>query len=136
MENHQISSDSQSVRSKLSLMLRKMGREYNSFALIQAANAATADPFVKIRGMIKDMIVKLEDEAAKEASKEAKCKADKEKGNKDLKLKKADSAKLQSRVDAASAKFAKLGEEISELEAQLAALAEDVKERTSIRNKV
>eukprot|EP00392_Amoebophrya_sp_AT5.2_P003911 g3916.t1 len=131
----QISSDSQSVRSKLSLMLRKMGREYNSFALIQAANAATADPFVKIRGMIKDMIVKLEDEAAKEASKEAKCKADKEKGNKDLKLKKADSAKLQSRVDAASAKFAKLGEEISELEAQLAALAEDVKERTSIRNK-
>ncbi|CAD7956166.1 unnamed protein product [Amoebophrya sp. A25] len=122
-------------RAKASLLLRKLGNEYNQFSLIQAANSAQADPFVKVRGMIKDMITKLEDEAAKEASKEAKCKADKEKGEKDLKLKKGDNAKISSRVDAAEAKFAKLGTEISDLNTQLNELAADVKERTALRNK-
>ncbi|CAD7922787.1 unnamed protein product [Amoebophrya sp. A120] len=131
----EVGSEETQKRAKVSLMLRRLGRTYNQFALIQAANSAQADPFVKVRGMIKEMITKLEDEAAKEASKEAKCKADKEKGTKDLKLRKGESKKLQSRVDAAEAKFAQLGTEISDLEAQLAELAADVKERTAIRGK-
>jgi len=80
------------------------------------------------------MIQKLEDEAQKEASKEAKCKADKQKGTKDLKVKKADFNKLLSRSDAASAKFAKLGNEIQDLGNQLKELASSVKEATRLRN--
>jgi len=121
-------------RGKASVLLRKLGNEFNQFALIQAANAAQADPFVKVRGMITDMIGKLEEEASKEASKEAKCKADKEKGTKDLKLKKGDNNKIQSRSDAAEAKFAKLGTEIADLNTQLAELAAEVKERTAMRS--
>jgi hypothetical protein len=85
--------------------------------------------------MIKDMISKLEEEAQKEASKEAKCKADKAKGEKALKIKKAQYAKLMSRSDAASAKFTKLGEEVKDLQTQLSELATAVKEATDLRNK-
>jgi vacuolar-type H+-ATPase subunit I/STV1 len=101
---------------------------------MQVAQAASDDPFVKVRGMINDMITKLEEEARKEASKEAKCKADKEKGTKDLKVKKADFNKLLSRSDAAEAKVAKLGNEIQDLGNQLRELAASVKEATKLRN--
>lgn len=122
-------------RSKASMILRQLGHEFNSFGLMQVASAAMDDPFVKIRGMIKDMISKLEEEAQKEASAEAKCKADKAKGEKDLKIKTADYNKLLSRSDAASAKFSNLGDEIKTLSTELAELAADVKEATELRNK-
>jgi len=122
-------------RSNAAMILRRLSHEYNSFGLMQVAVAAQDDPFVKVRGMIKDMISKLEEEAQKEASKEAKCKADKAKGEKQLKVKTANYNKLLSRSDAASAKFTKLGEEVKELQNQLTALANDMKEATQMRNK-
>lgn len=122
-------------RSNAAMVLRRLSHEYNSFGLMQVAVAAQADPFVKVRGMIKDMISKLEEEGQKEASKEAKCKADKAKGEKALRIKKAQYEKLLSRSDAASAKFAKLAEEIKDLQSQLSELANSVKEATSLRNK-
>merc|ERR1719476_606574 len=81
------------------------------------------------------MISKLEEEAQKEASAEAKCKADKAKGEKDLKIKTANYNKLMSRSDAATAKFTKLGEEVKELGSQLKELATSVKSATDLRNK-
>lgn len=122
-------------RSNAAMILRRLSHEYNSFGLMQVAVAAQDDPFVKVRGMIKDMISKLEEEAQKEASKEAKCKADKAKGEKQLKIKTANYNKLMSRSDAASAKFTKLGEEVKELQNQLTALSEDMREATQMRNK-
>lgn len=122
-------------RSNAAMILRRLSHEFNSFGLMQVAVAAQDDPFVKVRGMIKDMISKLEEEAQKEASKEAKCKADKAKGEKQLKIKKAQYEKLLSRSDAASAKFVKLGEEVKDLQTQLSDLASSVKEATEIRNK-
>lgn len=122
-------------RSNAAMLLRHLSHEYNSFGLMQVAVAAQDDPFVKVRGMIKDMISKLEEEAQKEATAEAKCKADKAKGEKSLKIKKAQYDKLLSRSDAANAKFTKLGEEVKELGSQLKELAASVKEETNIRNK-
>lgn len=85
--------------------------------------------------MIKDMISKLEEEAQKEASKEAKCKADKAKGEKSLKIKKGQYDKLMSRSDAATAKFTKLGEEAKDLQSQLSELAKSVRAANEMRNK-
>lgn len=133
----QMSSETETFhrREQASSILRKLGRNFNSFALIQAANAAQDDPFVKVRGMIKEMILKLEEEAAKEAGKEAKCKADIAKGTKDQKNRQAEVNKLSTRADAATAKFAKLGEEITELRAQLQDQADKFKQATVLRNK-
>jgi len=121
-------------RAKAASLLRKMSRKFNQYGLMQLAQSAGDDPFVKVRGMINDMITKLEDEQQKEASKEAKCKADKQKGEKDLKIRKNDFNKLLARSDAAEAKFAKLGNEIADLENQLKELASSVKEATKMRN--
>lgn len=122
-------------RSNAAMLLRHLSHEYNSFGLMQVATAAQDDPFVKVRGMIKDMIAKLEEEGQKEATAEAKCKADKAKGEKQLKIKTANYDKLLSRSDAANAKFTKLGEEIEELGSQLKELATSVKSSTDIRTK-
>lgn len=131
----QVSDQEFNRRNKASALLRKMSRNFNQYGLMQVAQAASEDPFVKVRGMINDMITKLEEEARKEASKEAKCKADKQKGTKDLKVKKNDFNKLLSRSDGAQAKFAKLGNEITDLGNQLRELAASVKEATKLRNK-
>ena len=47
-------------------MLKKMGRQFNSFGLMQIANKAKSDPFVKIRSLIENMIAKLEKQAQEE----------------------------------------------------------------------
>merc|ERR1719296_50141 len=112
-----------------------MGREYNQFALIQAAESASQDPFVKVRGMVSEMIAKLEEEQRKEAGKEAKCRADKAKGEKDLANKKADFEKLASREDGSKAKIAKLQSDVADLNTQLQELSASLKEATSMRNK-
>jgi predicted nucleic acid-binding Zn-ribbon protein len=85
--------------------------------------------------MITDMVAKLEEEARKEASKEAKCKQDKQKGTTDLKVKKGDFERLGSRLDGSNAKFVLLGEEISDLQQQLRDLDVSVRAATDFRNK-
>lgn len=122
-------------RQAASQLLRKLGREYNQFALIQAAESASQDPFVKVRGMVSEMIAKLEEEQRKEAGKEAKCRADKAKGEKNLANKKADFEKLVSREDGSKAKIAKLQSDVADLNTQLQELAASLKEATDMRNK-
>jgi len=122
-------------REKAASVLRQLGRKFNQYGLIQAAQSATDDPFVKVRQMINDMVQRLEEESRKEASKEAKCKADKEKGARDLKIKKGDFERLGSRLDGANAKFVLLGDEIADLQQQLKDLSITVRAATQFRNK-
>merc|ERR1719478_755098 len=65
-------------RAKVVNILKQLGQTHHSFAFAQLANMATSDPFVKIRGLIEDMIAKLLKEAEEEATQKAFC--DKEMG--------------------------------------------------------
>merc|ERR1719240_2420809 len=66
--------DEKSVtRRKLVQKFQSLGKKFHSFALMQMASAASSDPFVKIRGLIEDMIEKLLKEAQEEASQKAFC---------------------------------------------------------------
>jgi hypothetical protein len=114
-------------------MLKKMGREYNSFGLMQIANKAKSDPFVKIRGLVEDMIAKLEKQALEEATHDAWCNEEnkKSKASRDNKIEKVD--KYQARIDKASATVSMLKQEIAELSAQLKDLAMATAEATKIR---
>jgi len=120
-------------RSKLVHLLKKMGRQYNSFGLMQIANKAKSDPFVKIRGLIEDMIVKLEKQAAEEATHDAWCKEEntKSKASRDAKIEKVE--KYTARKDKAVATVATLKQEIAELGAQLKDIASATAEATKIR---
>merc|ERR1719463_613291 len=60
-------------RQRVVEILKKLGQVHHSFAFAQLASMAASDPFVKIRGLIEDMIAKLLKEAEEEATQKAFC---------------------------------------------------------------
>jgi chromosome segregation ATPase len=132
------------ANSEVVAMVKKLARDQHSAALAQLASRIAvvakygardgADPFSKIKGLISDMIVKLEDEAQAEASEKAYCDeqlAKTEAKKADLE---GDIAKLTAKIDKAAAKSAQLKEEVKELQAELAALAKSQAEMDKIRS--
>merc|ERR1719420_2847052 len=121
------------ARQRLVEKLKTLSKKFNSYALMEMAGSATSDPFVKIRGLIEDMIAKLLKEAEEEATQKAFC--DKEMGT--SKKSQADHTmtldKLNSRIDKASARTAELGEAVKTLEAEIAELDAATAEATKIR---
>merc|ERR1719240_163441 len=100
---------------------------------VESASMLGADPFAKIKGLISEMIEKLEEEAAKEAIAKAFC----DKEMKETKAKKEDKETdledLTTKIDKATAKIAKLTEEIATLEEELGAIAKAQAEADKIR---
>jgi hypothetical protein len=127
--------DAQSeARQKLVKTIQRLGKKFHSFGLMQLASVASSDPFVKIRGLIEDMIAKLLKEAEEEATQKAFC--DKEMGaSKTSEAQKtATIDKLQTRIDGNEAKIAELSEAIKTLEAEVADIDKAQSEATAIRN--
>merc|ERR1719337_715412 len=101
---------------------------------IQSAAMLGEDPFAKIKGLISEMIEKLEAEAAKEAAHKAFC--DKEMS--ETKAKKEDKETelddLSTKIDKATSKIAKLKEEVATLSKELGEIAAAQKAATEMRN--
>jgi len=123
--------------------VRKLAREYKDPALAQLASrmaaavrfesASSADPFAKVRELIKNMIETLLKDAESEASHKAYC--DKEMGDTLEKKveKEAKIAKLTAEIDSKSGRSAKLQEEIAQLQKELAELARAQAEMDKLR---
>merc|ERR1719346_807539 len=124
-------------------LVKRLARQHHSAALAQLASRVSAefrygaangdDPFVKVKGLIMDMISQLEAEANAEATEKAYCdeqlaktKAKKEELDDDI-------AKLTVKIDQASSKSEHLKEEVQELENELAALSKLQAEMDKIR---
>merc|ERR1719272_1211787 len=90
---------SSEVRSKLVQKIQSLGKKFHSFGLMQLASVAGSDPFVKIRGLIEDMIAKLLKEAQEEATQKAFCDEEMGKIKKSQADKTATIDKLQTRID-------------------------------------
>jgi chromosome segregation ATPase len=128
------SSDMAAVR-----FVQGLAQKQNSTVLaqlaMQMASAArvSADPFAKIKGLIADMIDKLEKEAAADAEHKAFC--DKELGENEAKEadKIAEIEKLTTNIDQWTARSAQLKEEVATLEKELAALAKSQQTMDKIR---
>merc|ERR1719240_419352 len=99
------------------------------------ASMAASDPFVKIRGLIEDMIEKLLKEAQEEASQKAFCDEEYGKSKKSKAEKTATIEKLQTRIDGATATIAELTDAVKTLEAEIAEIDKAQKEATEIRTK-
>jgi len=127
--------DDADVREMVVHHLQGLGRKLHSFAMMQMAAAASSDPFVKIRGLIEDMIASLLKQAQEEATQKAFCdtemgKSKKSKEDKSMKL-----DKYQARLDKAETGIAELTTQMKELEADLAEIDKATAEATAIRTK-
>jgi len=123
-----------SARAKLVQKLKDMSHHFGSYALMEMAGSAAMDPFVKIRGLIEDMVAKLLKEAQEEATQKAFCDEEMGKSNTAIKEKSLTLDKLQSRLDKASARKSELGQAVKDLEAEMASLDATTAEATKIRN--
>jgi len=87
------------------------------------AGAGSSDPFAKVKGLIEDMLTKLEEEADNDATEKGYC--DKELSESDAKKAEHDTdiAKLTTKIDQWSARSAKLKEEVATLQKELSDLA-------------
>jgi len=125
------------------VLVKRLAREHHSAALAQLASRVAAvlqygsengeDPFVKVKGLIQDMIAKLQEEGQAEASETAYC--DEQMAKTEVKKEELDDdlAKLTVKIDQANSKSAKLKEEVQELEGELAALTKLQAEMDKIR---
>merc|ERR1719245_991990 len=92
-----------------------------------------ADVFAKVKGLIQDMISKLEKEAGAEATEKAYCDEQIAKTEAKKAELEYDTAKLTGKIDKAAAKSAGLKADVKELQAELAALAKLQAEMDSMR---
>merc|ERR1719395_477300 len=97
------------------------------------ASMAASDPFVKIRGLIEDMIAKLLKEAEEEATQKAFCDTEMGKSKASQAEKTETLGKLSARIDGASSTIAENTEAIKTLEAEIAEIDKAQAEATEIR---
>jgi len=124
-------------------LVKKLAKEHHSAALAQLASrigsvirygaAGGDDVFAKVKGLINDMIAKLDAEAKSEATEKAYC--DEELAKTEAKKSELDAeiTKLTSKIDLAAAKSAGLKEDVKTLQAELATLAKEQASMDSIR---
>jgi len=125
-------------------LVKKLAKEHKSAALAQLASrisavlkmgtASSEDPFVKVKGLITEMIAKLESEAGAEATEKAYC----DEQMADTNEKKAELqdtlSTLSAKIDKAAAESANLKADVAELQSELATLAKEQAEMDSMRS--
>jgi chromosome segregation ATPase len=133
----------QNVQSKVAKFVRKIATEQKSGSLAQLASRIMAlsrsgaflksDPFVKIRGMIEDMVTKLENQMSTEAQEKAYC--DEEMSKTAAKKDKLEYYvdKLTNKIDKESARSAELKEQVTVLQEELASLAKEQQSMDEVR---
>jgi len=114
-------------------MIQQLGKRLRSTALVALAYRAAGDPFGKVRGMIEDMLSKLQQEAAEAATQEAFCNEESGKSIKSKEAKEQDLAKTNSRMEKAESAVAALAEQISVLSKEIKDLDAEMTQATEIR---
>lgn len=124
-------------------VVKRLAHDHHSAALAQLAAqmsaimhtsaVAGADPFAKIKGLIKDLISKLEAEASSESTEKAYCDDEMSKTTAKKDELTEDLDKVTSKLDKATGMVAQLKEDVSELQAELAKLASSQAEIDRIR---
>merc|ERR1719343_15021 len=93
----------------------------------------SADPFGKVKGLIRDMIERLESEADADATHKAYCDKEIAESNEKKADKTAEIAKLSNKIDQMSSRSAQLKEQVAVLQKALAELAASQAEMNKIR---
>jgi len=122
-----------STQARLVQFLQSRAKQLDSRVLSALAVRADADPFVKVRKMIKDLIVRLMEEANEESDHKAWC--DTELGtNEQIRREKTDSVEvLHAEKDKLEASISKLADDITALTEAIAELDAAMAKATELR---
>jgi hypothetical protein len=121
------------LRDKLVSMLRMAGKNLKSPALVTLATKVGEDPFIKIKGMIQEMIEKLLQEEADEANHKGMCDKELAKTIKDRDYRLRDVEELHTAIESDNARREKLAAEMATLTEELATLRSDLSDQTTAR---
>merc|ERR1719219_2268431 len=113
--------------------LKDMAKRLNSRVLLAVADRAAADPFRKVKKMIKDLITRLMEEANEEAEHKGWCDTELSTNEQTRKEKTEAVETLHAEIDTLEASIAKLTEEIADLTEAVAALDAAMAKATAIR---
>jgi len=130
------------LNSNIVSIVKSLAKKHHSAALAQLASQVSAvvsfggklaDPFAKIKGLIQDMIAKLEKEAAEEATEKAYCDEEMSKTTAKKEELEADLSKLTTKIDQAVATSTALKEEVSTLQSEIAAMTKEMSDWDKVR---
>merc|ERR1719160_1322920 len=121
------------VQGRASAFLADKALKLNSKLLQIVAMQVAADPFVKVRKMIKDLIVKLMEEATEEAEAKGWCDTELTTNQQTRDQKTAEVDELTAQTTELTAHIAQLSQEVQELTADVAAIDEAVAKATADR---
>jgi hypothetical protein len=123
-------------------LVKDLAKKEHSAALAQLASrigavvkyGGGADVFAKIKGLVEDMIAKLEKEAEEDATEKAYCDEEMSKTEAKKAELEEDLAKLVAKLDEDAANSARLKQEVKETQEMLANLAKEQAEMDTIRS--
>merc|ERR1719326_2538921 len=122
------------LRQRVAGFLQERAKQLGSRYLSLVAARATEDPFGKVKKMIKDLIVKLMEEANSEADKKGFCDVELATNKQTREIKTAECDELASAIEKATAESAQLASEIADLSDAIAAIHASQAEATNLRN--
>lgn len=131
----QLRSDSMTTPQMALRFLSTRAKELKSAVLAQFVTRAAADPFVKVKGLIEDLITRLQEEAISEVTAKAWCDKELATNDQTRKLKTDKVAELHADVDSLRATIATLGEEIADASTEVAKARAEEAEATDLRTK-
>jgi len=130
----QLRADAQSpTQARVAQYLQYQARQLNSRVLSALAVRVADDPFKKVKKMIKDLIVRLMEEANEEAEHKGWCDTELSTNEQTRKEKTEAVERLHAEIDELQASIAKLTEDISELTKAIAELDAAMAKATTIR---
>merc|ERR1711933_22437 len=121
------------AQARVAQYLRSRAKQLNSRVLSTLADHASDDPFKKVKKMIKDLIVRLMEEANEEAEHKGWCDTELSTNEQTRKEKTEAVETLHAEIDQLEASIAKLTEEIADLTEAVAALDAAMAKATTIR---
>jgi cell division protein FtsB len=142
-ENSKMKTRADLKRAEVLSKVKNLAKHFHSSALAQLASRieaavklgtqAGADPFAKVKGLIEDLIAKLEKEASDAAAEKAFCDDQMAKTEEKKSELEEDLAALTAKMDKAAATSATLKDDVATLQKELAELAKTQAEMDKIR---
>jgi hypothetical protein len=121
-------------RQRIVEFLQGRAKELGSRYLALAASHVAADPFVKVKKMIKDLIVKLMEEANSEADHNAYCTTELATNKLTRENKQSEIDELSANVDKKTAESQQLAQQLAQLSAEVSELKTQQSEATNLRD--